>query len=473
MARVFISYKRDDKDKVFRIKEQIESQLGEKCWIDIDGIESDAHFVNVIIKAIDSCEIVLFMYSKLHEQINNFEKDWTVRELIYAQTNNKRIVFINIDDSKFARWFDFMFPLKQRVDGTSVQALDKLNCDIYEWLNQGNPNPAPPIKKDIFKIICDKLKKTHVIISLISIFAVIICSLYIWKITSDQTDPQTIAKTEDFINRTPLFERPEIGDSTKVYTIHGVKFRMKLVKGGSLWLGATPEQTDSVREDEGVIEHRENKDTILRRGHRVTIEKDFWIGETEVTHELWEAVMHNNPSDFKDSKLLPVEKISFIDCKNFLKKLTEQTGDKFTLPTEAEWEYAARGGVKYIGHNYSGCDTLYKVAWHVLNSKKRPHEVAQLVPNELGIYDMSGNVYEWCEDYANRYSYTDNMKDPCETQMGEAYKKQWGDRKLRVIRGGSWHPESTSSCRVAFREYMQEDNRAASLGLRIVMRPAK
>ena len=113
MARIFISYKRADKEKVFPLKNQIEAAIGEPCWIDLDGIESDAQFVNVIMQTIDEASIFLFMYSKEHSQIEDYEKDWTVREVNYAQDFKKRIVFINIDGTRLTKWFQFMFGLKQ------------------------------------------------------------------------------------------------------------------------------------------------------------------------------------------------------------------------------------------------------------------------------------------------------------------------------------------------------------------------
>lgn len=132
--RVFISYKRKDKEPVFNIKEKIENSLGEICWIDLDGIESDAQFVSVIIKAIKECEIFLFMYSNTHTSITDFDKDWTVRELQYAEKQNKKIVFVNLDRSKLSDYFDFMYGQKQQVDAESEEALERLFADLKNWL---------------------------------------------------------------------------------------------------------------------------------------------------------------------------------------------------------------------------------------------------------------------------------------------------------------------------------------------------
>ena len=134
MARVFISYKRVDKAKVFKLKDTIEAAIGEECWIDLDGIESDAMFKSVIIKAINESEIFLFMYSKAHSTIVDFEHDWTVRELTFAELKKKRIVFINIDGSTLSDLFLFDYANKQQVDATSPQALDRLFTDLQKWL---------------------------------------------------------------------------------------------------------------------------------------------------------------------------------------------------------------------------------------------------------------------------------------------------------------------------------------------------
>ena len=138
MSRIFISYKREDKDKVFPLKDKIEAATGEKCWIDLDGIESDAQFVNVIMQAIDNAEIFLFMFSKEHAHIEDYDTDWTIREINYAQRKHKRIVIINIDQTPLVGWFEFMFSLKQQIDATNYGRVEKLTMDIKRWLHKEN-----------------------------------------------------------------------------------------------------------------------------------------------------------------------------------------------------------------------------------------------------------------------------------------------------------------------------------------------
>ena len=189
MARIFISYKREDKNKVFALKDKIEAATGEKCWIDLDGIESDAQFANVIIKAIDEAEIFLFMYSKRHSKIKDYEKDWTVREINYAQAEGKRIVFVNIDKTPLTKWFKFMFSSKQQVNATSEIAFNHLLQDINKWLGNtilpsqiNNTRPIAHKKREgsIFFRLIDKsklplwIKKTLKILSGLGIILVVI-----------------------------------------------------------------------------------------------------------------------------------------------------------------------------------------------------------------------------------------------------------------------------------------------------------
>ena len=132
---------------------------------------------------------------------------------------------------------------------------------------------------------------------------------------------------------------------------------------------------------------------------------DYYIGETEVTQELWQAVMGSNPSNFTGNLNRPVEKVSWLDCQDFITQLNELTGKNFALPTGAEWEYAAKGGNKSQDYTYSGSNNVEDVAWYIYNSDNQTHEVKTKSPNELGIYDMSGNVHEWTNDEDGAYCY--------------------------------------------------------------------
>jgi formylglycine-generating enzyme required for sulfatase activity len=190
--------------------------------------------------------------------------------------------------------------------------------------------------------------------------------------------------------------------------------------------------------------------------HRVTL-SSFEIGKYEVTQAQWRAVMGTNPSRFKGCDDCPVEKVSWKEVKQFIEKLNEQTGGNFRLPTEAEWEYAARGGQKSKGTSFAGSNDPNKVAWHRDNSKGRTNKVGQKEPNELGIYDMSGNVREWCQDwYRSNYYTVSAATDP----QGPP------DGRYRVSRGGSWL-YIASHARVAHRYYYTQGYRSKTLGFRL------
>ena len=251
-------------------------------------------------------------------------------------------------------------------------------------------------------------------------------------------------------------------DITKDQTIEaaGVTFNMKAVKGGKFYMGATAEQEGDAADNERPV-------------HAVTLD-DYMIGETEVTQALWEAVMGYNPSHFHGGDL-PVENVSWDECQEFIKRLNG-CGLQFRLPTEAEWEYAARGGCEGMGYKYAGSNVPDECAWYWTNSGNQPlygewsmerveanggrtHEVAQKQPNELGIYDMNGNVYEWCQDY---YSADYYLSSPEKNPYNQRY-----DVKA-VIRGGCWG-DSDRYCRVSGRGGRKASAKDYRIGLRLAL----
>lgn len=231
---------------------------------------------------------------------------------------------------------------------------------------------------------------------------------------------------------------PQLGSQT--FTVNGVKFTMVPVEGGTFTMGATSEQGSDALEGE-------------YPAHQVTL-SDYYIGQTEVTQALWKAVMGSNPSDSKGDNL-PVEQVSWDDCQVFIQKLNQLTGKQFRLPTESEWEYAARGGRKSRGYKYAGDNDIGLVAWYEDNSGNETHPVATKQANELGVYDMSGNVEEWCSDWYDGYQ-SSSQSDPQGPSSGSD----------RVGRGGSFF-FNARYCRVSNREYYTPDFRTFDLGLRL------
>ena len=206
---------------------------------------------------------------------------------------------------------------------------------------------------------------------------------------------------------------------------------MVFVKGGTFMMGCTEEQGGDCWFNE-------------KPARSVTV-GNFSIGKTEVTQQLWTAVMGRNPSKFTGDGNLPVDSVSWDDAQGFIRKLNEKTGKKYRLPTEAEWEYAARGGNKSRGYKYSGGNDLCDVAWYGgNNSNRKTHPVAVKAPNELGLYDMSGNLWEWTSSTFEKSS-------------------------DRVIRGGCWYYDHERNCRVSMRHSIYQNYRSEHVGFRLAL----
>jgi formylglycine-generating enzyme required for sulfatase activity len=258
-------------------------------------------------------------------------------------------------------------------------------------------------------------------------------------------EPQTVTiaegKTEN-LNLTLVEVKPKNKDF--VETVKGLNMKLIFVEGGTFQMGATSEQGSDAESDEKPV-------------HSVTLDS-YYIAETEVTQAQWRAIMGTNPSNFSGDNR-PVEKVSWDDAQEFCRKLSQLTGKTYTLPTEAQWEYAARGGKKSKGYKYSGRNSINDVAWYNDNSRSMTHSVKQKQPNELGLYDMSGNVWEWCSDWYGDYS-SSNQTNPTGPSSGS----------FRVLRGGSWY-DNAGYCRVSSRVSNDPSSRYDIMGFRLVCIP--
>jgi formylglycine-generating enzyme required for sulfatase activity/predicted Ser/Thr protein kinase len=224
------------------------------------------------------------------------------------------------------------------------------------------------------------------------------------------------------------------------FNINGISFKMIKVDGGTFSMGKKYKIFGDP--DESPV-------------HSVTL-SDFYIGQTEVTQALWKAVMGINPSKFKgDDK--PVETVSWDDCYTFIAKLNKITGKTFSMPTEAQWEFAAKGGNLSNGYKFSGSNYINDVAWYIKNSGGTTHDVGTKSPNELELYDMNGNVWEWCCDWYGYYS-NNSQTNPTGPSNGSD----------RVLRGGSWR-YIAGLCRVSTRGDNTPDCRGNYIGLRLVL----
>lgn len=243
---------------------------------------------------------------------------------------------------------------------------------------------------------------------------------------------------------------------TETFTVNDVSFTMVPVEGGTFIMG-----TDYNSPDDFYWE---------QPAHEVTL-SSYFIGQSEVTQALWQAVMGENPSYFStrnnyDTNLQrPVECVSWNDCQTFITKLNQLTGRTFRLPTEAEWEFAARGGNQSQGYEYSGSNNLDDVAWYWYSIPSRisgnagygTQTVATKAPNELGLYDMSGNVWEWCQDYWGGIYSSEAQTNPVGPSTGDTH----------VYRGGSWG--SYKGCRVSYRVSEKPTFTLFDIGLRLAL----
>ena len=264
-------------------------------------------------------------------------------------------------------------------------------------------------------------------------------------VNQQQSENQQLSNTYVASSSNNSSGSPSVASGSNAISIpvkDGISIEMVKVEAGTFMMGATSEMKDPYDDEKPV--------------HQVTLTNDYYMGKYEVPQALWEAVMGSNPSEYKGDNL-PVEMVSWNDCQEFISKLNSLTGRKFRLPTEAEWEYAAHGGKKSRGYQYSGNSNISDVAWYDGNSGSKPHPVGTKQANELGIYDMSGNVYEWCSDWYGSYS-SSSQTNPTGADSGSG----------RVVRGGSWY-DFAWGCRLSYRGSITPFYRGNDLGLRLAL----
>jgi len=237
-------------------------------------------------------------------------------------------------------------------------------------------------------------------------------------------------------------ERGEMNENIRE-PVTDLDIEMVYVEGGIFMMGATTEQESEYSDDESSV-------------HQVTV-SSFHIGKYPITQAQWKTIMVENPSHYTSGDL-PVENVSWHNAQMFIRKLNAKTGKQYRLPTEAEWEFAARGGNKSNGYKYSGSNLIADVAWYNNNSGYKTRPVGTKAPNELGIYDMSGNVWEWCQDWYGKYPASAQI-DPQGPSSGD----------FRVRRGGSWRSKILERLNVSYRYYYFPDSCFFNIGFRVAL----
>lgn len=502
---VFISYSRCDymsstgiplkNSIVLKIKKLL-TENGISFWFDEEGIYSGDAFASKIAKNIKNARIFLFIST---EHANKSE--WTSKEIAVAHAYKKKIIPFRYDRSLYHEsviiyladldFIDYQF--------NHQKAMQRLVLAIKEYL-QNNPETPHTHHTQANKTISEitsvekPLQDTSSVettpsttppapkrygwikwcVGVFLLFVLGFVGVRHYKQANNQYRvDQNGAK--------PDHDRTGYNGNDTIVLEDGMSFVMIKVDGGEFDMGGTDEQGRQEYIDsrikkiqngdtnvKGTVEDQAKLFTDELPVHEVIL-SDYYIGETEVTQALWEAVMGSNPS-VHIGKNKPVDMVSWNDCQEFISRLNEKTKMTFRLPTEAEWEYAARGGNKSKKYRHSGGNVLDSVGWYVANSDRTTHDVATKQPNELGIYDMNGNVWEWCSDWFDKNSY----KYWCKKNPKGAW---FGD--ARVLRGGSWHGE-LMYCRIANRNSepptYNSDNIGTSgdsgnLGFRLAMDP--
>ena len=320
-------------------------------------------------------------------------------------------------------------PLSQPYTATIISRETAPAAGVQEE-EQAEARPQPQPKQSHTPVL-EKIRKNWAGLGVaLSVMVIVVIVAIVFMLNNNSQD----ISAETSVNAAWTNE-------TKTFEANGVSFTMIPIEGGTFTMGATSEMTEPEPDEEPT--------------HQVTL-SSYYIGETEVTQALWQAVMGSNPSSFKGDNL-PVESVSWHDCQTFISRLNSLTGKLFRLPTEAEWEFAARGGNQSRHTQYSGSSRIDDVAWYLGHSGGKTHPVKTKQPNELGLYDMSGNVWEWCQDWLGSYS-SDAQTNP--TGASSGYN--------RVIRGGCWS-NSPSCCRSSSRYANAPKISGYYLGLRLVL----
>lgn len=241
-------------------------------------------------------------------------------------------------------------------------------------------------------------------------------------------------------------KRPHVPDSlqTLTFEVNGVPIRMQRVEGGSFVMGATPDQHDP--------------DTYTDKPAHLVFLSPYYMATTEVTNRLWRAVMSEKEMlELSGYPEHPVSFVSWHEAQRFVRRLDSITGIPFRLPTEAEWEFAARGGAKSKHYRFAGGDVPDSIGWHYSVAGNWTHPVARKQPNELGLYDMTGNVAEWCQDLYGPYQLS-TAPDPCGADTGS----------FRIVRGGSYD-EAKANCHLSVRRWYEPETSVGYIGLRVAL----
>ena len=457
---LFISYSRHDVKHIDKFVERLE-ELGFRVWIDRKGIESGDSFKSVIVDAIEKSAVFVFFNSS-----SSNKSPWTTREVGVAITLGKPIIPVKLDKAPYSReclldlinldFIDYSDAVTREMMMEKFVNVVISKCP-ERWEEICSEKDGAEEKEDEKEIKRRRRKEIRTCL-LLPFIGINMAYVSIKNKKREKGLRQLVLSLLGFLwilvvvvllltfrpfTRVPDKVTNDKTDDEWVFNVRGVPFEMRHVEGGTFFMGSNDEEADG---DEGPV-------------HQVTV-GSYYMGETEVTVSLWKAVMEKKRV-WGASRHLPVELEDDVNqVHEFISRLNRLTGLNFRLPTEAEWEYAARGGKKSRGCKYAGSNSIYDVAWFKENGQKRPHRVKEMLANELGIYDMSGNLWELCSDLYGPYDRDARPQiNPTGLQQGAE----------RVMRGGSYRNRDYF-CRVSYRNSVEvENDNGYPLGFRLVL----
>ena len=461
---VFISYSRSDVKMIDKFVDRLE-ELGFNVWVDRKGIESGDSFKSVIVNAIENSAVFAFFNS-----YNSNKSPWTTKELGVAINLGKPIIPVKLDKAPYSKEDMFDLINLDFVDYSDLVTRESMmekfvgvvisKCpERWEQLTAKHRSEQQENDdKDNEKIAKRRRRKEILLCVLLPFIGINMAYVSIKNRRREKGAKQLLLSALGFLwmlivlvllltfkpfTRLPSRVSNEKTDDAWLFNVRGIPFELKHVEGGTFLMGSNDDEADG---DEGPV-------------HQVTV-GSYYIGETEVTISMWKAVMEKKRVWGKKRNLPQEMEDNVNEVHEFISRLNRLTGMVFRLPTEAEWEYAARGGKNSKHYKYAGSNSIYDVAWFKENGMKRPHKVKDMLANELGLYDMSGNLWELCSDYYGPY---DRDARPEINPLGPPNGAE------NVMRGGSYRNRAYF-CRVSYRNSVETENdNGYPLGFRLVL----
>ena len=430
---IFISYSRVDSKIVLPVADFL-TRNGFSVWIDRDGIESGGAFKSVRVKAIEDSCVILFFASRSAN-----ESEWTAKEIGVANKFGKHIIPVRLDNSPYNESVLFDLVNIDYVDYSDPFKRSSMLEKIVKTLQQICAKEDSPVDKPAGKFS----RKIYPAV-LIPVLLVAAVFVVLHLIPDKKSSPEACGQMDDA--NLPRFQNITVSDHS---------YKLVLVNGGTYDMGAQGTDPDSP----GYVSDIDLLETPM---HNVAV-NSFYILESEVSQQLWKAVMGGEPEsdggwteDIGKGDNYPAYRVSWDDVQAFIITLNDLTGYKFRLPTEEEWEFAARGRHS-DGYMYAGSDDLDHVAWYKDNSGHQVHEIKTKQRNSLGLYDMTGNLWEWCSDVFQLYS-----------EKIEGVPAPQNEPVTYVCRGGAWGTDRTRA-RVSMRKEREHFHISEYLGFRFVL----